>query len=533
MIPGRFASLCMLRYYGLFAILLAIVSLLFSDQLSAIRRSGPTSREEDALSNTSGLVLPLRTLPATFLKDNANSSLRVRATRLLTSHRIPDVTAIVLNWSRLHNVIRIASLLCEPWLDDTVAEVLIWNNSPHKLSYETFMHARCSKQKLKIYNSPENLYFQARFLACMQASTPFCFVQDDDYIVLPEIIQTLRIRIEGSLQTAIHLLPPHEHLSSRLRTTITAGGIHTGFAWLGHGTMLPRHQALSFMSLLSHLNFSEPEIKMADNYFTILSNQIPEIWFDQGIELGGGQPFTVGKEGDDRNRGHITNGCRYLEQVVTQISDPLGSAALDFVKTSRNLDQWSITRAACFGTPCLLETNIRLLPDDVVLECDTAADMLALEDRNMRLMGHDAIAHYIQHALSFAIDGDPSTAFGSRSNARQGDFILIDMLAMPGEEAWSEVAFLIPSENEPMLEQSIFESSQDGRHWRSSSHPVVCGNTDLAVGGTLSECQGSLLIECSVQMPQNDTSFRVTLTTDMPMAWTVFEVWVRTVSNEL
>jgi len=46
---------------------------------------------------------------------------------------------------------------------------------------------------------------------------------------------------------------------------------------------------------------------MADNYFTILSNTIPERWFDAGIQLGGGQPFTVGQEGEERNNRHIVS----------------------------------------------------------------------------------------------------------------------------------------------------------------------------------------------------------------------------------
>ena len=44
---------------------------------------------------------------------------------------------------------------------------------------------------------------------------------------------------------------------------------------------------------------------MADNYYTILGNRVPEIWFDHGIELGGGKPFTVGSEGDERNNRHM------------------------------------------------------------------------------------------------------------------------------------------------------------------------------------------------------------------------------------
>ena len=48
----------------------------------------------------------------------------------------PDTTAVVLNWSRLPNVIRIASLLCENTLDDVIASVVVWNNNPKALTYE-------------------------------------------------------------------------------------------------------------------------------------------------------------------------------------------------------------------------------------------------------------------------------------------------------------------------------------------------------------------------------------------------------------
>jgi len=105
------------------------------------------------------------------------------------------------------------------------------------------------------------------------------------------------------------LLPPHEYFSSRSLTGYsTDGTIHTSFAWLGHGTIIRRSQSSAFLSLMEGLGFSEEEKKMADNYFTVLRNEIAEIWLDQGIELGGGQPFTVGMEGEQRNRKHIGNG---------------------------------------------------------------------------------------------------------------------------------------------------------------------------------------------------------------------------------
>jgi hypothetical protein len=67
------------------------------------------------------------------------------------------------------------------------------------------------------------------------------------------------------------------------------------------------HRSLvsDFLTLMRDLRFSAEETKIADNYFSILNNRPVETWFDQGIELGGGQPFTVGTEGNERNERHI------------------------------------------------------------------------------------------------------------------------------------------------------------------------------------------------------------------------------------
>lgn len=58
---------------------------------------------------------------------------------------------------------------------------------------------------------------------------------------------------------------------------------------------------------MGELNATEDEMKMADNFYAILSNEYSEIWFDQGVELGGGEAFTVGVEGDERNRRYIVS----------------------------------------------------------------------------------------------------------------------------------------------------------------------------------------------------------------------------------
>jgi hypothetical protein len=60
--------------------------------------------------------------------------------------------------------------------------------------------------------------------------------------------------------------------------------------------MMHRSLASECLLLLQVLNLPDEEMKMADNYFTVLRNHPPETWFDQGIELGGGQAFIVGYE---------------------------------------------------------------------------------------------------------------------------------------------------------------------------------------------------------------------------------------------
>lgn len=50
--------------------------------------------------------------------------------------RTADTTAVILNWSRFPNVVRIVALLCSPLLEDTIATVFIWNNNPLQLLFE-------------------------------------------------------------------------------------------------------------------------------------------------------------------------------------------------------------------------------------------------------------------------------------------------------------------------------------------------------------------------------------------------------------
>ena len=68
--------------------------------------------------------------------------------------------------------------------------------------------------------------------------------------------------------------------------------------------------------------------------------------------------------------------------------------------------------AVCFGRPCLFETTIALLPNEIQQSCERAQGILDLEGHNLRVFGDDKM-HYLSYPPSFAVDGNPDTAFRS------------------------------------------------------------------------------------------------------------------------
>ncbi|KAI0715028.1 hypothetical protein C8Q76DRAFT_729276 [Earliella scabrosa] len=524
-----------------------------------VRRIWPDQQEQTPPS----LYLPLladidfvpRTLPVTYRDDISDFDAyeRVSVLHNATTAGKPDVTAVVLNWSRFPNVMLIASLLCSPWLEGTIAEVFIWNNSPRRLTYEQDMkNTGCPKSKLRIHNAPANLLFQARFLACAQAHTKYCFIQDDDYLIRSEIIQTLYARItEPDASRTIHLLPPHEHLSTTLREIHVLAedrshlsDVHTSFAWLGHGTMLRRTEAQNFLSLLRYLNATSDDMKMADNFFTLLSNRVPEVWFDQGFELGGGLPFTVGSEGDERNKNYTLRAARYLESLTRcgrascddPVDTPQARTMLPYITVDRSHLPKRWARTACRGAACVLETNIRTLPDHISHAASSASDIYYLEAENTRILGDDGKKNYLEYPPSNAVDMKAGTAFRSLSHATLDDTVVLDILTdVSDAREWTavELAWLVDSPTESILKSCTYEWSSDNVTWNVVPHTPIC--YDTAQEATIEGAQLPLR-ECSIQMILGSNAlhlcatgryFRARLTEDRAERWTIAELWLR------
>ncbi|EIW86961.1 hypothetical protein CONPUDRAFT_115881 [Coniophora puteana RWD-64-598 SS2] len=469
---------------------------------SAFAPGGPSWNDLLGLSRS---FVTTYTKPRNNLSPESNTTLRPQL-RLPSGYvTSPDVTAIVLNWARLENVKLIVSLLCDPWLSDAVAE--------------TFQEAQCAPGKLRVHNSPENVFFQARFLACSEANTPLCFLQDDDYIILPEVIQALRTRALAKDDSAIYLLPPHEYLSSWLKTVV-ADKVHTSFAWLGHGVMVHKSLVNKFLATMHSLKPSDEVMKMADNYFSIVNNVVAETWFDHGIELGGGKPFTAGQEGDERNKRHIASACAYLDTLLDT-----GTVDLESVTWASAED---LLKAPCLWSSCLLETNIQVLPPRLHQGARHAKDMLLQEEYSLRNLTEQDTSHFYNHPLSFAVDGRPQTSFCGSQNATAGDFMQLDLLS---STTWPkgvvDLVWLIPSAGEPILEFSIFDVSVDGHEWVSVNSMVECEEVPMDLQSTKVNYR---LNECSAVLTVEDRSIRFIRTTlgrNIDFPWCVHEMWLR------
>ncbi|KAJ4485752.1 hypothetical protein J3R30DRAFT_3441658 [Lentinula aciculospora] len=428
----------------------------------------------------------------------------------LLSQPTADTTAVVLNWSRFPNVLRIVSLLCRPELESTIAIIHVWNNSPTKISKELL---ECPGNRLQITNSPANIYFQARFLACAEATTPFCFVQDDDYLVLPEIIQTMRLRFSNDSLSTIYLLPPHEALSSDLKRIRVGSNIHTSFAWLGHGAIMRRAQARDFLALMQYLNVTENEMKMSDNYYALLANVYPEIWFDQGIELGGGQAFTQGAEGDERNNRHIAQAAKYLDQIMDCTHGPCLRHDIPFI----NLEDQTLSavyRAPCVGLPCLLEITIPLVPS-TKFDVGSASQVLDIEKLNRDTFQRIDTEDYLLHPPSHAVDGNPNTGFCTTKGVRMGDTIEMNLLGPVANSGLAEVVFLVDSNARFMLQATATLQFRDNE-WINSSTTFAC----VPIEQDLNQCS-------SLTPWLHFSAFRVLFERDVERRACFHEIWAQ------
>jgi len=161
---------------------------------------------------------------------------------------------------------------------------------------------------------------------------------------------------------------------------------------------------------------------------------------------------------------------------------------LPFVTSHPALDENDdiVSRAPCIGRPCILETNISLLPPLTVnTEVPHASRMLDLAKQRAVHIGNDAISHYLAHPPSQAVDGRAETFFQSPqgrhkwlgslrhyaslnlelAGAQCGDWLSVDYfdnVIKQGKEEW---ILTVDEATMDSFQSGMFESSLDGVNW--------------------------------------------------------------------
>lgn len=113
----------------------AIMIVLWKNARSDVSRAVGTVADLDVLIEHTSRLPPLSYRKDFPTQSALCSALAAESWSNFTAGRNPDTTAVILNWSRFHNVQRIVSSLCSSELDHVIKEVFVWNNNPNQIHY--------------------------------------------------------------------------------------------------------------------------------------------------------------------------------------------------------------------------------------------------------------------------------------------------------------------------------------------------------------------------------------------------------------
>ncbi|BGP66545.1 CCR4-NOT core subunit cdc39 [Rhodotorula toruloides] len=412
---------------------------------------------------------------------------------------VGDTTAIVLHWKRTENVAVILAHLCQYSFFDSV---FVWNNNPDiRLTQQTFAKSGCAPSKLRIYNSPRNMLFVARYLACLQSSTPHCFFQDDDWVVQPLRAMYAQFSRDPEGPVVVHT---NEEVAALygLEWCFFNNPLHTCFSWVGTGAFTSRQHVERFMRLTSELAYSRDELGHADNSFTLFQNEPPYVLTSKLSQLPSPYGHSDG-EGIARNKAFIHKGLVRLSSYLNTSFPPPPSpdTPLTNVRTISPVPYRPSlpeplsphpyahhARSLCLPSDsCIFHTNIALLPPPDATPYPGPERVGSLQRWEEHLgwvargwiegeeLWREEETWAREWAYQFAVDGDEKTAFRSPDVVRAGDYIALSLLA-PLDAAWTPTVKL-----NIILEDAVkvlssgkirVEVSVDGHHWVRARHPT-------------------------------------------------------------
>jgi hypothetical protein len=187
--------------------------------------------------------------PKYFMDANTTFAILQQAkSRELDLENKYQVTAIILHWKRLLAIQRLIQYYFKSKL---FKEIIVWNNNPQiNLTYSQLDTNNDASIPIRIINSKENLKDQAKYRACITAQTLVCFYVDDDWDV-SRYIKTLIASFRSDPNVLHSATNTVTYYNNMLWTfTDTEIDLHTGFSWIGSGSVFLREHAERHLQLL-------------------------------------------------------------------------------------------------------------------------------------------------------------------------------------------------------------------------------------------------------------------------------------------
>lgn len=157
-------------------------------------------------------------------------------------------TAIVLHWKSLSRV----QYSVEKFLRTKIfKEIIVWNNNPEiQLTHHQIIRTNGTSTTIHIINSNKNLKDEAKYRACSIAQTLVCFYVDDDWDMSP-YVKTLIASFQSD-PNLLHIATNDITYYNNMLWTFMDSKIdlHTGFAWIGCGSIFLREHAERHLQLL-------------------------------------------------------------------------------------------------------------------------------------------------------------------------------------------------------------------------------------------------------------------------------------------
>ncbi|KAG0380029.1 hypothetical protein BGX24_010539 [Mortierella sp. AD032] len=348
---------------------------------------------------------------------------------LETNQHLLPATAVLLGWKRQEGLKLIVKYLARyPY----IKEIIIWNNNQEtKLSKKDFEFDSIDgpAPELQVYNGQENLHDFAKYMSCSLAKYQHCYFQDDDWLnTHMDALYTNFLTSPSLIHTNTLPLIHMEH--RRWTFTNAEYKMHTGFAWMGTGSYLPREKAQRLLEQGGNSNLAKDRLKVIDMYFSIWTNQYPYQLVNYLMPLDQKNGWSTDGAVD-----HWTVVYRNMMDAATRLYSALMAnpevSEKDYFPREEELPLMGDrhARSPCYNDKCLFKTSLDPfpLPKEVVF----SNDIESIEDQNSKFRALDYPTNEFFAAYSYihAVDNDPMTCWNSFKVPQSGDSFGLQFVA--------------------------------------------------------------------------------------------------------